>query len=102
MTQRPPQLWAGIDVGKGHHWVSVVDSDGESLWNCKVINSESDILTAFGEVSDLGSRPHRRSGISAPGDPGKPWSEPAVRHRLEVRSLCRRRLNLDPLWPLGF
>ncbi|MEL5955671.1 IS110 family transposase [Streptomyces sp. CLV115] len=53
MTQRPPQLWAGIDVGKGHHWITVVDSDGESLWNRKVINSESDILAAFGEAMGM-------------------------------------------------
>jgi transposase len=52
MTQRPPQVWAGIDVGKGHHWITVVDADGEPLWNRKVINSESDILAAFGEVMD--------------------------------------------------
>lgn len=52
MTQRPPQVWAGIDVGKGHHWITVVDADGDPLWNRKVINSESDILTALGEVMD--------------------------------------------------
>lgn len=52
MTQRPPQVWAGIDVGKGHHWITVVDVDGAPLWNRKVINSESDILAAFGEVMD--------------------------------------------------
>ncbi|MFJ1847793.1 IS110 family transposase [Streptomyces sp. NPDC088146] len=52
MTQRPPQVWAGIDVGKGHHWISVVDADGDPLWNRKVINSEPDILTVFGEVMD--------------------------------------------------
>lgn len=52
MTQRPPQVWAGIDVGKGHHWITVVDADGDPLWNRKVINSEPDILTVFGEVMD--------------------------------------------------
>ncbi|MFJ7491280.1 IS110 family transposase [Streptomyces sp. NPDC097727] len=46
MTQRPPQVRAGIDVGKGHHWVTVVDADGGPLWNRKVINSEPDIHTA--------------------------------------------------------
>ncbi|MEU0375635.1 IS110 family transposase [Streptomyces sp. NPDC006283] len=49
MTQRPPQVWAGIDVGS-HHWITVVDADGDPLWNRKVINSEPDILT--GEVMD--------------------------------------------------
>ncbi|GCB43934.1 IS110 family transposase [Streptomyces sp. NL15-2K] len=52
MTQRLPQVWAGIDVGKGHHWITVVDADGDPLWNRKVINSEPDILTVFGEVMD--------------------------------------------------
>lgn len=52
MTQRPPQVWAGIDVGKGHHWITVVNADGDPLWNRKVINSETDILGVFGEVMD--------------------------------------------------
>ncbi|WP_344394147.1 IS110 family transposase, partial [Streptomyces vastus] len=53
MTGRLAQAWAGIDVGKGHHWITVVDSDGDPLWNRKVINSEADILAAFGEVMDM-------------------------------------------------
>ncbi|GAA1330934.1 hypothetical protein GCM10009647_070630 [Streptomyces sanglieri] len=49
---KAPQVWAGIDVGKGHQWTSVVDADGYPLWNRKVINSEPDILTVFVEVMD--------------------------------------------------
>lgn len=53
MRERPAKVWAGIDVGKGHHWFSVVDGDGAPLWNRKVINSEADILDAFGEVMGM-------------------------------------------------
>ncbi|MEU1458950.1 IS110 family transposase [Streptomyces avermitilis] len=53
MSERPAKVWAGIDVGKGHHWISVVDGDGTPLWNRKVTNSEADILEAFGEVMGM-------------------------------------------------
>lgn len=50
------QLWAGIDVGKGHHWVCVVDDEGRTVWSSKVVNDESAILDAISHV--LG-RPER-------------------------------------------
>ncbi|TXC99765.1 transposase [Streptomyces sp. ISID311] len=53
MTQRQPQVWAGTDVGKGHHWITVVDSDGDPLWNRKLVNFESNILAAFGEAMGM-------------------------------------------------
>jgi len=46
-----PQGWAGVDVGKGHHWVCLIAEDGTSLWSSKVINDETAILEAIGEVS---------------------------------------------------
>lgn len=45
-----PQGWAGVDVGKGHHWVCLTGEDGTTLWSSKVINDESAILDAIGEV----------------------------------------------------
>ncbi|MEV6012723.1 IS110 family transposase [Streptomyces sp. NPDC051976] len=50
---RQAQVWAGIDAGKGHHWATVVDSTGASLWSKKIENGESAILTAMGEILDL-------------------------------------------------
>lgn len=46
-----PQGWAGVDVGKGHHWVCLIDEAGTTLWSSKVINDETAILDAIGEVS---------------------------------------------------
>ncbi len=44
------QGWAGIDVGKGHHWVCLIDESGSRLWSRKVVNDEAAILEAIGEV----------------------------------------------------
>lgn len=45
-----PELWAGIDAGKGHHWITAVDETGGRHWSQKVENDESAILDALGEV----------------------------------------------------
>lgn len=45
------QGWAGVDVGKGHHWVCLIDADGTTLWSSKVGNDETAILEAIGQVS---------------------------------------------------
>jgi transposase len=51
MGMKPvPQGWAGVDVGKGHHWVCLIAEDGTTLWSNKVINDETTILEAIGEV----------------------------------------------------
>ncbi len=53
MSKRQARVWAGIDAGKGHHWATVVDETGATLWSQKVDNDESAILTAMGEIPDL-------------------------------------------------
>ncbi|MEV4041275.1 IS110 family transposase [Streptomyces umbrinus] len=53
MSQRRARVWAGVDAGKGHHWVTVVDETGAPVWSEKVNNDESAILTALGEILDL-------------------------------------------------
>ncbi len=50
MGQPVAQGWAGIDVGKGHHWVCLIDETGTTLWSSKVVNDEAAILDAIGEV----------------------------------------------------
>lgn len=42
--------WVGVDVGKGHHWVCLIDEVGTTLWSSKVINDESAILESIGQV----------------------------------------------------
>jgi len=37
------QLWAGVDVGKEHHWVAVVDSAGTMVLSRKLANDEQQI-----------------------------------------------------------
>ena len=48
------KAWAGIDVGKRHHWVCVVDQDGRQLLLVKVATDQAEIEAAIGSVTGLG------------------------------------------------
>ncbi|MBE1604026.1 transposase [Actinopolymorpha pittospori] len=50
MKKRIPFGWVGVDVGKGHHWVCLIDENGATAWSAKVINDEAAILDAVGSV----------------------------------------------------
>ncbi len=50
MHQRVPLGWAGIDVGKGHHWICLIDENGAIVSSAKVVNDEAAILDAIGGV----------------------------------------------------
>ena len=52
MTTRTT-AWAGIDIGKTHHWICAVDADGRALVSVKVPNVEADIVAALATVTDL-------------------------------------------------
>lgn len=52
-SEHSARLWAGIDVGKGHHWVCVVDDTGSMRWSAKVDNDETAVLNALAEVVTL-------------------------------------------------
>lgn len=52
MQQPVSRGWAGVDVGKGHHWVCLIDEAGTTLWSAKVVNDEGAILEAVGTVLD--------------------------------------------------
>lgn len=56
MAVQPDMAWVGIDVGKTHHWVCVVDADGKILLSAKVANDESEILALIGEAASLATR----------------------------------------------
>ena len=47
------EAWAGIDVGKRHHWVCVVDQDGRQLLSVKVANDQGGIEAVIGSVTGL-------------------------------------------------
>ena len=50
---RVEQGWAGIDAGKGHHHVVLIDRDGQQLLSRRVANDEPDLT---GLIDD-GPRP---------------------------------------------
>ena len=41
--QQVVQAWAGIDAGKEHHYVVVIDSEGRRLLSRRVLNGESEL-----------------------------------------------------------
>ena len=47
------RLWAGVDVGKEHHWVCVVDDTGMAVLSRKLVNSEQPIRVLIGEIDAL-------------------------------------------------
>lgn len=47
------KAWAGIDIGKRHHWVCVIDADGRTLLSQKVANDEAAITSTIAAVVAL-------------------------------------------------
>ncbi len=58
------EVWAGIDAGKAHHWITAVDGAGARVWSRKVDNDEGAILDALGEVVGLAETVHWAVDIS--------------------------------------
>ena len=56
MKERIPLCWAGIDVGKGHHWICLIDEAGTTLWSVRVVNDQAAILDAIAGVLARGER----------------------------------------------
>ncbi|MEX5638064.1 IS110 family transposase [Parafrankia sp. FMc2] len=47
------RAWAGVDIGKGHHHVVVIDPDGARLLSRRVGNDEMALLELIGQVTAL-------------------------------------------------
>lgn len=47
------RAWAGVDVGKGHHHVVVLDGDGQGLISRRVANDESALVEVIEQASAL-------------------------------------------------
>lgn len=47
-------VWAGIDVGKTHHWVEAVDVGGKTLLSRRVLNDQVEIEALIAAVTSLG------------------------------------------------
>lgn len=46
-------VWAGVDVGKEHHWVVAVDEAGRSVLSRKVANDEQEIVQVVADLAAL-------------------------------------------------
>ncbi|MGW4866224.1 IS110 family transposase, partial [Streptomyces sp. NPDC004291] len=50
------QLWAGVDIGREHHHVVVVDGNGSRVFSRRVANDEATLMAAIGDVCVLAER----------------------------------------------
>ncbi|CKH33850.1 IS110 family transposase [Mycolicibacterium smegmatis] len=50
------QVWAGVDVGKEHHWVCVVDDSGKVVLSRRLVNDEQPIRELVAEIDELAER----------------------------------------------
>lgn len=48
-----PELWAGMDAGKGAHHCTVIDTDGIKVLSRRVPNNEAELLELIADVLDL-------------------------------------------------
>lgn len=46
------KAWVGVDIGKTHHWVCVLDAAGAVLLSVKIGNDEAEILNLIATVSE--------------------------------------------------
>src|SRR6266516_3533304 len=97
MAAQRDRAWAGIDVGKRHHWVCAVDADGTRLLSVKIANDEAEICTLVATVGELARQVTWAVDIvgAAVGSAGR--SRPAGAVCLwaggggDEQCLCRRR-----------
>jgi hypothetical protein len=50
--QKVGQAWAGIDAGKGHHHLVLIDCDGRRLLSRRVANDERDLKAVVSDVRE--------------------------------------------------
>ncbi|WP_154760663.1 IS110 family transposase [Amycolatopsis pithecellobii] len=50
---RVERAWAGVDIGKGHHHVVVIDAEGTRMLSRRVNNDETVLLELIGQVTAL-------------------------------------------------
>jgi len=49
-------VWAGVDVGKEHHWVCAVDDSGKVVLSRRLVNDEQPIRELVAEIDELAER----------------------------------------------
>lgn len=63
------RFWIGFDVGKGTHWVVVLDDEGGVVLSRKVEATEADLEDALSEIAAFGDPADRAIGIDIVGGP---------------------------------
>jgi transposase len=61
------RYWVGFDVGKGFHWVCVIDAEGVEVLSRRVEATEEDLEAALSQIARLGGE--RTFGIDLLGGP---------------------------------
>ena len=47
------KAWVGVDVGKTHHWVCVLDTDGKKVLSVKIANDQAELTAVIVRVGAL-------------------------------------------------
>jgi hypothetical protein len=70
------QVWAGVDIGKGHHHAVVIDGNGDRLLSRRVANDETALLALQQIISPTesgrGEAGHPCSWSPRPGSNRRP------------------------------
>ncbi|ELP66224.1 IS110 family transposase [Streptomyces turgidiscabies] len=45
-----PDIWAGVDIGKTHHYAVAINAEGKRLLSRRIRNDETELLTLIGDV----------------------------------------------------
>jgi transposase len=53
VARQPETIWAGIDIGKTHHWVCIIDAEGNQILSVKIGNDEAEIVALVTRVQGL-------------------------------------------------
>ncbi|MBX6357110.1 MAG: IS110 family transposase [Micromonosporaceae bacterium] len=61
------RAWAGVDIGKEHHHVVVIDTDGARLLSRRVANDEPALLELIGRVTGLAEQVRWAVDVSTGG-----------------------------------
>ena len=85
------KAWAGVDVGQTHHWICVVDPDGQVRLAVTVSNDEAQFLAVIRKGT------HHRPGTKESPDPLRVG--PTLQHSGEGRINTAKGIRTEKLKP---
>jgi transposase len=47
------KAWVGVDVGKTHHWICVLDTEGKKVLSVKTANDQNELAAVIAKVNNL-------------------------------------------------